>query len=464
MQRSLNPFNPRTWHGWRRTPPDAQAAQQARIDAKLRAIERQGSGGVHFGHALAYLLVFTFSVGALIALAGDALRTFIAQAQQGAMDIPSLISFVVSFVLVFAMDTAMVRAAATVRMLNQRHQEGARVHVGVIVIVCIVESATYLYMSYEYDHPGTQVVVWTILAVRAIIAPVVAVYLSLGRQMPVSARDINTQVEVVTGRGVLMDMTRIAEDGRATTERKVALYRASAIMDGADAQRLDAIIEAERATRAAAAATDGRDLAGIAALPARHLDQPQPSTPAALPQRSRSPHDARRNALAASMYTPLEEYEPDAAGPAEDDQDDGLDDEDDWGVAYTRQPHVTRPRANMSQRAAARHGETAARMEPRFSEMVIDLPEGKTARREDTPEARRVMNYLDRHQGSTIPEVMKGARVRKPTARRHYSVWVERNSKRTGMPAAPLTQEMPAILGGSALESLEPDGAFIEQA
>jgi hypothetical protein len=463
MQRSLNPFNPRAW--WRRgAPPDAQAEQQAeqqaRIDAKLRAIERQGSASVHFAHGLAYLLVVAFSAGSLIALAGDALRTFLAQAQHGTLDIPSLISFIVSFVLVFAMDTAMVIAASNVRMLLQRHQSGARVHVVMIIGVCVLESATYLYMSYVYDHP-IGLVAWAILTARAIAAPIVAVYLSLSSTLPVSARDINTQVEVATGRGVLMEMTRIADDPRATTERKVALYRASAIMDATDAQRLDAIIEAERATRA-----DRADRAGAAPYPAlaaqvsappallhrAHVTTPRGVQGAPTAAQTVAANNATRRAQLERDMLDAESYYADESTALNVlDVPDDLDDPDDpdaFDMAYEERPaHVTRPRqrASMSQRTAARDGATAARIAPRFSELAFDLPEGKTARREDTPEARRVMNYLDKHQGATIADVMKGARVSKPTARRHYGVWIERNRK-DGMTAAPLTQEMPAIL------------------
>lgn len=429
---------------WQRQQLSPEQAQQQRIDQRLRAIERQGTSGVHFGHALAYLLVFTFSVGALIALAGDALRTFIQQAQAGAMDIPSLISFVVSFVLVFAMDTAMVRAAATVRMLRQRHQTGVGVHVAVIAVVCVVESATYLYMSYEYDHPGRQVVVWTILAVRAVIAPIVAVYLSLGRQLPVSARDINTQVEVVTGRGVLVDMTRIADDPAATTERKVALYQASAIMDATDEQRLSRIIEAERATRG--------ELTAPAPTP-QPLPLPTPQTPptaASAANRALSNHDLRRAALARQMDTSLEEY------------DLPIEDEEDWARyappaddrAWDETPptriggHPTSPRnrsASFSNHASSRNGSSAARIAPRASEMAIDLPTGKTARKDDVDQGKRVMNYLDKHPFATIPEIVQKTGVSKPTVRRHRDRWIERN-RRLGEEVPAFTTELPVVL------------------
>ncbi len=76
--------------------------------------------------------------------------------------------------------------------------------------------------------------------------------------------------------------------------------------------------------------------------------------------------------------------------------------------------------------------------------MVVETPVGRTARKEDSVEARKVMNYLDKHQGATVLEVAQKTKVSKPTVRRYYTAWIERN-KRMDMPAAPFTEEMPAI-------------------
>lgn len=420
---------------WRRRAPlDAQAQQQARIDAKLRAIERQGAGSVMFAHGLAYLLVIAFSAGSLIALAGDALNHFIAQARGGVLDVPSLISFIVSFALVFAMDTSMVIAAANVRMHKQRHQPGAAIHVAMIVGVCAVESATYLYMSYVYDHPAGWVA-WTILTARAVAAPIVAVYLSLSRTLPISARDINTQVEAVTGRGVLVDMTRIADDADATTERKVALYRAAAIMDDVDASRLDAIIQAERSTRTAGTAGDAPPLPSTTPAPARPTRQ--------------SPHDARRAAFAEQMYTDLDEYEPLTSGAPADDfaawGDDGPD-----STLFTRQPHVTSPRAK-SNGHASRNGSSAATIGTRTVERIIRddplqyLPASRYERDTDSDERRRVFRVLDEDSSITRAELMRRADVSDGTARLARTLWNERRSKLGRRKVAPRTGEMPAI-------------------
>lgn len=230
-----------TW--WKRGQRDPVAEQ-------LGALERQGAGMAGLAHLAAFALVIVFSAGSLVALSGEALAHLIATAQRGAVDVPSAISIAVSTLLVCAMDVALVYAAASVRLLRLRRADGAGWHIAVIIGVSLVEAATYLDMGAQYDRPDTWAV-WALLAARAISAPLVAVYLSLARTLPVSARDIVASVELATGRGVVRDMTAIAADPAAPLERKLSLYRASSVMTAADAARLEALIAAERATRLA---------------------------------------------------------------------------------------------------------------------------------------------------------------------------------------------------------------------
>ncbi|HET9109691.1 MAG TPA: winged helix-turn-helix domain-containing protein [Ktedonobacterales bacterium] len=470
-----NPFNGLI--GWGHPRPTEEQAQQARIDAKLRAIERQGAHSVSFAHGLAYLLVVAFSAGSLITLAGDAINHFLFQARHGVVDIPSLVSFIVSFALVFAMDTAMVIAAATVRMYRQRRQSGALTHILMIAGVCAVESATYLYMSYVYDHPVGWVA-WTILTARAVAAPIVAVYLSLAATLPISARDINTQVEVVTGRGVLMDMTKIANDPDATTERKVALYRASAIMDREDAGRLEAIIAAERATRDGAAPaaytfTPAPSLSasrrltptqmGLAAEKTVQLAPPSmPLTPAAFQQSATQPQlhalsrrEQRRLALEADMYgqqgvrghptSPRESVAYDDVD--EFDLSDLGDDWQDEDERMLRNGHLP----EMSQRSAKRDRAQAAHMAPTEATLVVkefvmpELPPSKYERDGDSPQARAVFRVLEDDPRASRREVIERTGVSDGTARRYMATWNERRGKRGRKKIAPRTTEMAAV-------------------
>ena len=231
-----------SWLPWRRGSHDPVAEQ-------LSDLERQGAGMARLAHGAAFALVIVFSAGSLVALSGEALTTLLREAGRGALDVPAAISIAVSTLLVIAMDVALVYAAASVRLLRLRRADGAGWHVAVIVGVSAVEASTYLYMSALYDHPNSWAV-WALIVARAVSAPLVAVYLSLARTLPVSARDIIASVELATGRGVVRDMTAIAADPTASLERKLSLYRASSVMTSADSERLATLIATERATRA----------------------------------------------------------------------------------------------------------------------------------------------------------------------------------------------------------------------
>lgn len=218
------------------------------VAEQLRQVERQGAGMAMMAHGIAFALVLVFSAGSLVALAGEAFAHFLEQWRGGTLDIPSAISFVVSLILVIAMDYALLVAAQTVNILRQRRQKGAGWHMLVIGWVSAVEAATYLYMSVRYDHPVT-VAVWLLLIVRAITAPGAAVYLSLTRTLPLGARDIFYQVELATGRGVIRDMIAIAGDPDAEMRRKLALFGAASVMAPDDRTKLDQLMLAETETR-----------------------------------------------------------------------------------------------------------------------------------------------------------------------------------------------------------------------
>jgi hypothetical protein len=229
------------WLPWRRRLRDPLTEQ-------LNDLERQGAGMAGLAHLAAFALVIVFSAGSLVALSGEALAALLVSAGRGALDVPAAISIAVSTLLVIAMDVALVYAAASVRLLRLRRAGGAGWHVAVIIGVSSVEAATYLYMSAVYDKPNSWAV-WALVGARAVSAPLVAVYLSLARTLPVSARDIIASVELATGRGVVRDMTAIAADSTAPLERKLSLYSASSVMTPADSERLAALIATERATR-----------------------------------------------------------------------------------------------------------------------------------------------------------------------------------------------------------------------
>jgi hypothetical protein len=221
-------------------------AERDPIDAALADLERQGASSARVAHLFAGLLVILFSAGSLVALGSDALQAILVQWNRShTLDIPSTITLSVSTLMVLAMDTGMLVAAATLRVLAARRAGiGERlVHIAVMAGVAIIEASTYWYMSVRFEAPATGAAQALIIA-RALAAPVLAVYLSMSRALPVTSRDIMSQVELASGRGLLRDVTLVANDRTAPLERKMKLYGASAVMSVSERTRLADMITA----------------------------------------------------------------------------------------------------------------------------------------------------------------------------------------------------------------------------
>jgi hypothetical protein len=216
------------------------------IDSQLEQLSKQGSGMARAAHFFATLLVVLFSAGSLVALGSDALRSVLYSWQlYHVVDIPSAISLCVSTLMVLAMDIAMLSAASTLRLLASRrsHWRERALHVLVMGVVAVLEAGTYGYMSWTFEHPATMAA-GALIAARAIAAPLLAVYLSMSRPLPVSSKDILALAETAAGAGVLRDVTSAARNPEASLDRKMKLYSSAAVMTPHDRQRLDSMIEA----------------------------------------------------------------------------------------------------------------------------------------------------------------------------------------------------------------------------
>src|SRR5258706_1560435 len=96
-------------------------------------------------------------------------------------------------------------------------------------------------MAWRYERPATALA-WAMSAVRAAAATLLAVYLSMARPLPVTARDILAQAELASGAGVIRDVVREAQDTSAPLADKIALYGASAVMASPDRARLEGML------------------------------------------------------------------------------------------------------------------------------------------------------------------------------------------------------------------------------
>lgn len=233
------------------------------VDELLRDISRQGSGVARLAHVAAFMLIVLFSLGSLVALSGESLRQFEVDWAHGQVNVSAAISTAVSPMLVVAMDVAILYGARMLRLLSTRRAERAerRWHIAVVALGCLLESATYIYMSSLYEHPSNAAA-WTIVVLRGVVAPLFGVYLSLAQPLPVGSRDVLYQVEYGAGTGLIRDATALANDPHAPLERKAQLYDAAASMKPTDREQLQkviAVLAAASAPRTEVDATSRHD-------------------------------------------------------------------------------------------------------------------------------------------------------------------------------------------------------------
>ncbi len=257
------------------------------VEAQLADIARQGARMAHVAHVCAAALLILFSAASFVALGGDTFAQIQTRWTAGhELNVAAAISLSVITLMVLAFDVGMLYAASMLRLLAPRRAGLGEqwVHVLVMVSVAAIEAATYMYMAWRYEHPATALA-WALIAVRAAAAPLLAVYLSMARPLPVTARDILAQAELASGAGVIRDVVREAQDTSAPLADKIALYDASAVMASSDRARLEGMLEVVQRRQGGVRATRrrGRPRVQVHQLP-RHVLQLLASTPkSALP-------------------------------------------------------------------------------------------------------------------------------------------------------------------------------------
>ncbi len=213
------------------------------VERTMRDLAHQGTLMARLAHLFATVMVVLFSLGSLVALSGDALTASLATLHAGGLPrLPDIISIGVSTALVLCCDVGMVYAATVIRVAFTRGvHEGMWLHYGVMVGVAVVEAGTYLYMSWRYELPATWAA-WALIIARAASAPLLAIYLSMARALPITSRDILHQAELAQGIQLVRDVVRVAQDPAASLADKMQLYEASAEMQPRDRQRLAQMI------------------------------------------------------------------------------------------------------------------------------------------------------------------------------------------------------------------------------
>src|SRR5258706_10823650 len=247
------------------------------VETQLADIARQGARMAHVAHVCAAALLILFSAASFVALGGDTFAEIQTRwTANHQLNVAAAISLSVITLMVLAFDVGMLYAASMLRLLATRRAGLGEqwVHVLVMVSVAGIEAATYMYMAWRYEHPTTALA-WALIAVRAAAAPLLAVYLSMARPLPVTARDILAQAELASGARVLRDVVREAHDTSAPLADKIALYGASAVMAAPDRSRLEGMLAVVQRRQDGTSDTRPR----IIELPAPDPEPPDPRPP-----------------------------------------------------------------------------------------------------------------------------------------------------------------------------------------
>jgi len=255
------------------------------VEAQLADIARQGARMAHVAHVCAAALLILFSAASFVALGGDTFAEIQTRWSVGhQVNVAAAISLSVITLMVLAFDVGMLYAASMLRLLATRRAGLGEqwVHVLVMVSVAAIEAATYCYMAWRYEQPATALA-WALIAVRAAAAPLLAVYLSMARPLPATARDILAQAELASGAGIIRDVVREAQDASAPLADKIALYGASAVMAALDRARLEGMLAVVQ--RRQDGLSDLGDMSGtrsdgatVLALPEPDPEPPRPPT------------------------------------------------------------------------------------------------------------------------------------------------------------------------------------------
>ena len=225
------PQQPHLTKGWLVRLKHWIVGEQDPIEQQMREIARQGLGMVRLAHTMGTIMILAFSLGSAVGICSTLIDSITKAGMFTWAAVPFDIAFVVSVLLVVCFDVASVYASFMVRLLRSRHApKGDYVsHLGIITLACILESGTFGYMSWKYDDPALLAVAILIL-VRAVGSPIVALYLNMARQIPISPSDISYHNFLASGKGVIRDVVHLANDSSAPLQDKIELYGASYAM------------------------------------------------------------------------------------------------------------------------------------------------------------------------------------------------------------------------------------------
>jgi hypothetical protein len=233
-------------------------------DAVKRArVSDHGALMRSLGRAWAVPMTLVFSSGALITLGQTQIAALVSQYQHHQpLDYVTLALLAITFVIVGGMDLTLLNSAVELRDARLRgvdpakdpYTRGARLRVWV---VSLVESATFTAVAYQLDRPPTferdpwaAAVAWGFILMRALVAPVCAMYLATLGKRAIVRREMYGSILLTVGGTIqqILENLQFAADERLIEplwRMQVLVDRASRARDDEEMDRFDDQLLAE---------------------------------------------------------------------------------------------------------------------------------------------------------------------------------------------------------------------------
>jgi hypothetical protein len=202
------------------------------------------------GRAWATPMTLVFSSGALITLGQQQILELVGEWQQHRqLNFVTLALLAITFVIVGGMDLTLLNSAVELRDARLRgidprtdpHYRGATLRVW---LVSAIESATFMNVAYQLDQPPAfsthlwaAVVAWGFIAMRALVAPICAMYLATLGKRAIVRREMYANIMLTIGGTIqqILENLQFAADERLIEP----LWRMQVLVDRASRARND---------------------------------------------------------------------------------------------------------------------------------------------------------------------------------------------------------------------------------
>jgi hypothetical protein len=200
-----------------------ELSPEEKLERKLKGIERENENQVKLDHKTGNMLVFAIATAAILGMAPDAIFAIAAQR----FDTKDLIPLLVSFVVVIGANRALISAAGEIRYRKSRGEKADFQDRLILFSVMAIEAISFYYMLWIFA-PTDSLVMHLLDGGRAIILPLVTVYLEQRVVHPIDPKAISVQSEIGLGLGVMFDFIRMAYDHSLPLALKIQNYRSTA--------------------------------------------------------------------------------------------------------------------------------------------------------------------------------------------------------------------------------------------